>query len=188
MKKNEILRVEGLRKVYRSGTTDLVLFDNLSFRVREGEMLAIVGQSGAGKSSLLHILGALDTASAGEVLLLRHSFDVALRGSCRRVPQPAEWAMYGSSTTCCRSLRRWRTWRCRCICGAKAGARRRRKPPVAGRSWTGRPRTSSFGRAFRRRAAKGFAGAGAGDRSQNVAGRRADRGFGYSARRSRCLS
>ena len=67
MRKEEILRVEALRKVYRSGTTDLVLFDNLSFRVCAGEMLAIVGQSGAGKSSLLHILGALDTASGGEV-------------------------------------------------------------------------------------------------------------------------
>lgn len=67
MMKEEILRVEGLSKVYRSGSTDLVLFDNLSFRVDAGEMLAIVGQSGAGKSSLLHILGALDTATAGEV-------------------------------------------------------------------------------------------------------------------------
>ena len=67
MENHEILRVEALRKVYRSGTTDLVLFDNLSFQVDAGEMLAIVGQSGAGKSSLLHILGALDTASAGEV-------------------------------------------------------------------------------------------------------------------------
>jgi len=67
MKAEEILRVEALRKVYRSGSADLVLFDNLSFRVRAGEMLAIVGQSGAGKSSLLHILGALDSASSGEV-------------------------------------------------------------------------------------------------------------------------
>jgi lipoprotein-releasing system ATP-binding protein len=67
MEKHEILRVEGLRKVYRSGSTDLVLFENLSFRVGSGEMLAIVGQSGTGKSSLLHILGALDSASAGEV-------------------------------------------------------------------------------------------------------------------------
>jgi len=67
MDREEILRVEALSKVYRSGTTDLVLFDNLSFQVREGEMLAIVGQSGSGKSSLLHILGALDTASSGEV-------------------------------------------------------------------------------------------------------------------------
>ncbi len=67
IKDDEILRVEALRKVYRSGTTDLVLFDNLSFQVRAGEMLAIVGQSGAGKSSLLHILAALDTATSGEV-------------------------------------------------------------------------------------------------------------------------
>ncbi|MGC2697186.1 MAG: ABC transporter ATP-binding protein [Candidatus Angelobacter sp.] len=63
----EILRVSGLKKVYRSGQTDLVLFENLSFQVRKGEMLAIVGESGSGKSSLLHILGALDRASAGDV-------------------------------------------------------------------------------------------------------------------------
>jgi len=63
----EILRVSGLKKVYKSGQTDLVLFDNLTFTVKKGEMLAIVGESGAGKSSLLHILGALDRASEGDV-------------------------------------------------------------------------------------------------------------------------
>jgi len=63
----EILRVERLRKVFRSGSMDLVLFENLSFRVTTGEMLAIVGESGAGKSTLLHILGALDRPSAGDV-------------------------------------------------------------------------------------------------------------------------
>lgn len=62
-----LLRVEALKKVFRSGETDLVLFENLSFQVRKGEMLAIVGQSGSGKSTLLHILGALDRPSGGAV-------------------------------------------------------------------------------------------------------------------------
>jgi lipoprotein-releasing system ATP-binding protein len=62
-----LLRVEGLKKVFRSGAADLVLFENLSFQVKAGEMLAIVGESGAGKSTLLHILSALERASEGDV-------------------------------------------------------------------------------------------------------------------------
>ena len=65
--KQEAVRVEGLRKVFRSGNADLVLFENLTFQAARGEMLAIVGQSGAGKSTLLHILGTLDSASAGDL-------------------------------------------------------------------------------------------------------------------------
>ncbi len=67
MEQAEILRVDGLKKVFRSGTSDLLLFENLGFRVETGEMVAIVGQSGAGKSTLLHIIGALDRPSAGAV-------------------------------------------------------------------------------------------------------------------------
>jgi lipoprotein-releasing system ATP-binding protein len=63
----EVLRAENLRKIFRSGSSDLLIFDNLSFQIQEGEMVGIVGQSGAGKSTLLHILGALDSASDGNV-------------------------------------------------------------------------------------------------------------------------
>jgi len=61
------MRIENLKKVFRTGKQELVLFENLSFQVHTGEMLAIVGESGSGKSTLLHILGALDRPSAGEV-------------------------------------------------------------------------------------------------------------------------
>ncbi len=61
------LQVEDLKKVFRSGEADLVLFENLSFQAFRGEMLAIVGESGAGKSTLLHLVGALDRPSAGQV-------------------------------------------------------------------------------------------------------------------------
>ncbi|HEX3320491.1 MAG TPA: ABC transporter ATP-binding protein [Terriglobales bacterium] len=64
---NLLLRIDGLKKVFRSGDRDLVLFENLSFHISKGEMVGIVGQSGAGKSTLLHIIGALDRASDGNV-------------------------------------------------------------------------------------------------------------------------
>ncbi len=61
------LRVEALKKVYRTGKQDLVIFEDLSLEVRAGEALAIVGESGSGKSTLLHLLGALDRPTAGKV-------------------------------------------------------------------------------------------------------------------------
>jgi lipoprotein-releasing system ATP-binding protein len=65
--RQQALRVDRLKKVFRSGAAELVLFENLSFEVGQGEMLAIVGESGSGKSTLLHIAGALDKPSAGDI-------------------------------------------------------------------------------------------------------------------------
>jgi lipoprotein-releasing system ATP-binding protein len=59
-----------LEKTYpplASGMAGLQLFCDLSLEVVAGEMVAVVGESGAGKSSLLHLLAALDTPTAGEV-------------------------------------------------------------------------------------------------------------------------
>jgi lipoprotein-releasing system ATP-binding protein len=65
-----VLRAIALDKTYpplKPGGPSLRLFHDLSFEVEAGEMVAIVGDSGAGKSSLLHLLAALDTPTAGEV-------------------------------------------------------------------------------------------------------------------------
>ena len=72
----ELLRVENLKKEYRTGSNRLVVFENLSFQVRKGEMLAIVGESGTGKSSLLHVLGTLDRPSDGDI----YCAQLALKG------------------------------------------------------------------------------------------------------------
>ncbi|MFY9854534.1 MAG: ABC transporter ATP-binding protein [Terracidiphilus sp.] len=66
-KPEPLILVEGLRKAYRTARGELVLFEGLNLAIEAGELVAIVGQSGTGKSTLLHILGALDTPSAGTV-------------------------------------------------------------------------------------------------------------------------
>jgi len=62
-----VLRAVGLTKTYQTGRGQLELFSGLDLAVRKGEMVSIVGESGTGKSSLLHLLAALDTPTAGEV-------------------------------------------------------------------------------------------------------------------------
>jgi lipoprotein-releasing system ATP-binding protein len=65
-----LLRAYALEKTYaplKPGTPGLQLFRDLDLTVAAGQMVAIVGESGAGKSSLLHLLAALDTPTSGEV-------------------------------------------------------------------------------------------------------------------------
>ena len=63
----ELLKVENLTKVYGEGENETRALDGLSFKVEQGEFLAIIGPSGSGKSTLLHILGGVDRPTTGKV-------------------------------------------------------------------------------------------------------------------------
>ncbi len=65
----EILKCQGLRKVYGSGENQVTAIDHMDLSVQKGEFVAIVGASGSGKSTLLHILGSVDKPSEGKVII-----------------------------------------------------------------------------------------------------------------------
>ena len=65
----EILKCEGVRKVYGSKENLVTALDGIDLSVEKGEFVAIVGASGSGKSTLLHILGSVDKPTSGKVLV-----------------------------------------------------------------------------------------------------------------------
>ena len=65
----EILRCEGVKKIYGSGDNQVVALDEIDLSVEKGEFVAIVGASGSGKSTLLHILGSVDKPTQGSVMI-----------------------------------------------------------------------------------------------------------------------
>jgi macrolide transport system ATP-binding/permease protein len=65
----EIIRVENLHKTYHLGEIDVPVLNGVSFSIRRGEMVALMGASGSGKTTLMNILGCLDRPSSGEYWL-----------------------------------------------------------------------------------------------------------------------
>ncbi len=65
----EILRVQNLVKTYGKGENKVKAVDDVSFSVEKGELVAIVGASGSGKSTILHLLGGVDRPTSGKVYI-----------------------------------------------------------------------------------------------------------------------
>ena len=67
--RNEIIRIEGIRRDFRVGSETVHALRGVSFSIREGEFVTIMGTSGSGKSTLLNLLGCLDVPTSGEYYL-----------------------------------------------------------------------------------------------------------------------
>ena len=69
MKKARIIEVKDVCKVFGSKENSNTVLDNVSLNIEKGEFVVILGASGAGKSTMLNILGGMDTATSGKVFV-----------------------------------------------------------------------------------------------------------------------
>ncbi|MBN1325634.1 ABC transporter ATP-binding protein [Candidatus Falkowbacteria bacterium] len=66
-----MIEIKDITKIYKTGATEYQALHEVSFKIEDGEFVAIMGPSGSGKSTLMHILGALDTPTSGIYFLDR---------------------------------------------------------------------------------------------------------------------
>jgi putative ABC transport system ATP-binding protein len=71
-----VLHAENLTKIYRSADSDLVVLDNISFSIDQGNSISIIGPSGSGKTTLLGLCAGLDTPSSGTISLMGFKLNV----------------------------------------------------------------------------------------------------------------
>jgi ABC-type lipoprotein export system ATPase subunit len=66
---NDIIRLKDVIRIYKAKGIEVIALSGLSLKVRQGSMVAVVGSSGSGKSTLLNLIGGLDQATAGQVIV-----------------------------------------------------------------------------------------------------------------------
>ena len=66
---SSLIEVNSVNKTYKRGEETLVVLDDLSLEVQQGDFLALMGPSGSGKSTLLNLIGGLDTPTSGEIVV-----------------------------------------------------------------------------------------------------------------------
>lgn len=63
----EFVKLKDVKKIYQMGEVEIAAADGIDFEIQQGEFAVVVGPSGAGKTTVLNILGGMDTATSGEV-------------------------------------------------------------------------------------------------------------------------
>ena len=65
----DFVKLENITKIYKMGEVEIRAADNINFSIKKGEFVVIVGPSGAGKTTVLNILGGMDTATSGKLVV-----------------------------------------------------------------------------------------------------------------------
>ena len=81
-----LLETINLKKSFEHINGRITLFENINLKIQEGELVALVGPSGSGKSSLLHLLALLDEPTKGEIILNKKHIQIQLAS-----PKKAIW-------------------------------------------------------------------------------------------------
>ena len=150
---SEFIEFRDVRKVYKMGEVEIPALDGVSFQIKKGEFVVIAGASGAGKSTILNILGGMDTCTSGEILVDGEEvskMDARQLTTYRRYDIGFVFQFYNLVQN---------------LTARPAGAAQQFSLP-----------------AFRRRAAAGCDRPGAGEKSEAVVMRRTDRRAGLSNR------
>jgi len=103
-----LIEVRGLDKTFYDADREIRVLRGLDLTVQAGEEIAIVGQSGTGKSTLLHIMGSLEEPTAGKVYFEGEDL-FALDQKSLAEFRNLKLASFSSSITCWRTSRLWKT-------------------------------------------------------------------------------
>ena len=66
---DNVLLLDSISRIYNQGNNEIKVLDNVNLSVKKGEIVSLIGNSGSGKSSLLHIAGLLELPNSGEIII-----------------------------------------------------------------------------------------------------------------------
>ena len=88
-----LIKVEDLCKIYNPGENEVRALDHVSLEIKKGELVAIIGQSGSGKSTFMNMLGCLDVPTSGKYYL--NGTDVSEMSDKKFVKHPLDVVSVG---------------------------------------------------------------------------------------------